>query len=304
MMTKLLPVWRSMLFVPVTNERFLASAPKRGADVIQLDLEDSIPPDQKIEARGLVRQAAVTLAAAGVQVVVRINRPWRQAVADIEACVCPEVLALTLPKVPDASHIRAVSELLAELEFERGLLQGHTGIVAMIETADGLGEMRAIAAAPRVLGITVGAEDLAVSMGMIPDDRSLYVPNVMAVAAARAAGCLPIGYVGSVADYTDLDRFRRVIQEARRLGFMGGFCIHPDQVPIMNEAFAPSQEEVGEAESMIQAFEQGLREGRGAVSHKGRMLDLPVVDQARAVLTRHQAISASITDRAQTSSPT
>src|SRR4051812_28746221 len=138
MMTKPLPVWRSMLFVPVTNERFLANAPKRGADVIQLDLEDSIPPDQKTEARGLVRQAAVTLAAASVQVIVRINRPWRQAVADIEACVCPEVLALTLPKVPDASHIRAVSELLSELEFERGLPQGHTGIVAMIETADGL----------------------------------------------------------------------------------------------------------------------------------------------------------------------
>ena len=181
---KRLPIWRSMLFVPVNNERFLASAPKRGADVIQLDLEDSIPPDQKAEARGMVRAAAVRLDREGVQVVVRINRPWRQAVADIESSVCAEVMALTLPKVPDASHIRAVGEILDELEFERGLPRGHTGLVAMIETADGLGEMRAIAAAPRVLGITVGAEDLAVSMGMVPDDRSLYVPNVMAVAAA------------------------------------------------------------------------------------------------------------------------
>lgn len=300
---KRLPIWRSMLFVPVNNERFLASAPKRGADVIQLDLEDSIPPDQKAEARGMVRAAAVRLDREGVQVVVRINRPWRQAVADIESSVCAEVMALTLPKVPDASHIRAVGEILDELEFERGLPRGHTGLVAMIETADGLGEMRAIAAAPRVLGITVGAEDLAVSMGMVPDDRSLYVPNVMAVAAARAAGCLPIGYVGSVADYTDLDRFRRVIQEARRLGFEGGFCIHPDQVAILNEAFAPSAKEVQDAEEVIAAFEAGLREGRGAVRHKGRMLDLPVVDQARAVLIRHKAISACAVDMSSAGSP-
>jgi citrate lyase subunit beta/citryl-CoA lyase len=205
--------------------------------------------------------------------------------------------------VPDASHIRAVGEILDELEFERGLPRGHTGLVAMIETAGGLGEMRAIAASPRVLGITVGAEDLAVSMGMVPDDRSLYVPNVMAVAAARAAGCLPIGYVGSVADYTDLDRYRRVIQEARRLGFEGGFCIHPDQVAILNEAFAPSAKEVQDAEEVIAAFEAGLREGRGAVRHKGRMLDLPVVDQSRAVLARHEAISACAVDRGAARSP-
>ncbi|WP_207484496.1 HpcH/HpaI aldolase/citrate lyase family protein [Arenibaculum pallidiluteum] len=289
-MTRTLPLWRSMLFVPITNERFLAGAPSRGADAIQLDLEDSIPPDHKEEARSRVRDAAAGLATKGIDVVVRINRPWRQAIRDIEASVCQAVSALTLPKVPDARHVVAIGEILDELERERGLPPGHTGLVAMIETAEGLAEMRAIAAAPRVLGITVGAEDLAVSMGMVPDVDSLYVPNVMAVAAARAAGCLPIGYIGSVAGFTDLDAYRQVIRRARRLGFVGGFCIHPAQVAILNEEFAPSSAEVEEAMAIVAAFEAGLREGRGAVRHNGRMLDLPVVEQARALIARRQLI--------------
>lgn len=289
-MNRTLPLWRSMLFVPANNERFLAGAASRGADAIQLDLEDSIPPERKEDARSRVRAAAAGLAERGVEVVVRINRPWRQAVRDLEASVCAEVRAITLPKVPDASHIRAVCEILDELERERGLASGHTGLVAMIETADALGEMKAIAAAPRVLGITVGAEDLAVSMGMVPDADGLYVPNVMAVAAARAAGCLPIGYIGSVAGFSDLEEYRRIIRRARRLGFAGGFCIHPAQVGILNEEFAPSDAEVEEARGIVAAFEAGLREGRGAVRHNGRMLDLPVVEQARALIARREMV--------------
>jgi len=290
-MTRTLPLWRSMLFVPVNNDRFLAGAPSRGADAIQLDLEDSIPPEQKEKARRRVAAAAAGLAAQGVDVVVRINRPWRQAVPDLEASVCAAVTAITLPKVPDARHVLAIGEILDELERERGLPQGHTGLVAMVETAEGLGEMRAIAGAPRVLGITVGAEDLAVSMGMVPDADSLYVPNVMAVAAARAGGCLPIGYVGSVAGFSDLDAFRQTIRRARRLGFAGGFCIHPAQVAILNEEFAPSAAEVEDARGIVAAFEAGLREGRGAVRHNGRMLDLPVVEQARGLIARHDRIA-------------
>ncbi len=281
-----------MLFVPVLNEKFLVGAPKRGADCIQLDLEDSIPFARKAEARAAVRAAAEGLAAKGVEVVVRINRPWRMAIADIEASVGPAVAALNLPKVPDAGHVRAVAEILDELEAERGLAPGHTGLVAMIETAEGLLNMASIAAAhERVLAITVGAEDLALSMGMEPVADALYVPNVQAVAAARAAGCLPIGYVGTVADYQDEARYREVTQQARRLGFAGGFCIHPKQVPILNEAFSPSATEVAEAEAIVAAYQAAERAGKGAVTHEGRMIDQPVVDRARALLQRHAAIA-------------
>ena len=282
-----------MLFVPVLNEKFLAGVASRGADCIQLDLEDAIPPARKDEARAAVAAAAERLAGEGVEVVVRINRPWRMAVRDIEAAVGPAVAALNLPKVPDASHVRAVAAILDELEAERGLAPGHTRLVVMVETAEGLLNMAEIAAAcERVVALTVGAEDLALDMGMRPTADALYVPNVQAVAAARAAGILPIGYVGTVADYQDEARYRETAERARQLGFAGGFCIHPKQVPILNAAFSPSAEEVADAEAIVVAYEAAERAGQGAASHRGRMLDRPVVERARAVLARHADIAS------------
>ena len=112
-----LPVWRSMLFVPALNDRFIEGAPRRGADCIQIDLEDSIPPEFKDRARDRVPAAAAQLASHGLDVVVRINRPWRIAIRDLEASVGPHVMAINLPKVPNAAHVRAVSEILDDLEL-------------------------------------------------------------------------------------------------------------------------------------------------------------------------------------------
>lgn len=286
-----LPVWRSMLFVPALNDRFIEGAPRRGADCIQVDLEDSIPPDLKDKARDRVAAVAGALAVQGLDVVVRINRPWRLAIRDLEASVGPHVVAINLPKVPNAAHVRAVAEILDELELAAGLVIGHTRLVVMIETAEGLLDMPAIAAAsPRVVALTVGAEDLSVSMGMQPTEDALYVPNVQAVVAARAAGILPIGYVGSVANYADREVFRRTAERARDLGFVGGFCIHPDQVPILNAAFSPRPEEVAAAIELIAAYEKAQAEGRGAIAWKGAMVDQPVIDRARLLLQRHAAV--------------
>lgn len=294
------PAWRSMLFVPVLNERFLARAAERGADAIQLDLEDAIPPSQKEEARGAVSAAAARLVRQGLDVVVRINRPWRQALADIEASVGPDVCCLTLPKVPDASHVRAIAEILDELERERSLTVGHTRLVVMIETAEGLLNMAAIAAAhPRIAGLIVGAEDLALSLGAAPTYDTLYTHNAQAVVAARAAGIHPIGFVGTVADYADTEKFRRTITQAREMGFTGGFCIHPSQVPIMNEVFAPSPAEVDWASGALEAFDAALARGLGAVTYRGAMVDLPVADRARAILARNAALAQMKAHRAE-----
>lgn len=288
-----LPHWRSILFVPVLNERFVSGAPRRGADCIQLDLEDAIPPDQKEAARSKVGEVADQLSAAGCDVIVRINRPWRMALADIAAAVRPNVHALTLPKVPGAGHVHALCEVLEDIEREHGMAPGHTKLIVMIETAEALSRMEEIArASDRIIGIIVGAEDLAVSMGMRPSHLSLLVPNVQAVAAARAAGCMPLGFIGSVAGYSDLDGYRALIREARELGFTGAFAIHPDQVPVLNQEFAPALEEVEAARALIATFEQGMREGRGAISHLGKMVDLPVVEQARAVLAAHDRFAS------------
>jgi citrate lyase subunit beta/citryl-CoA lyase len=200
---------------------------------------------------------------------------------------------VSLPKVPDASFVLGVAEVLSELEFERGLPQGHTRIVAMIEDAQGLSAINDIAMAhSRMVGLIIGAEDLAVSMRMAVHEDGLYVPNVLAVAAARRAGILPLGFVGSVADYKDIDAFRARIERARRLGFDGAFCVHPSQVAAMNEAFAPTALEISHARSVVEAFEAQAGAGRAAFSHEGRMVDLPVVEQCRQVLQRVAAIEA------------
>ena len=132
---KKLPVWRSMMFVPVNVDKFVDSAHTRGADVIILDLEDSILPKDKERARTLVAAAATKVARAGADVVVRINRPWRLCLRDLEAVVSRGICALMLPKTESADHVRMVAEVLDELEAERGLPQGHTQLIAMIESA-------------------------------------------------------------------------------------------------------------------------------------------------------------------------
>ena len=288
-----LPVWRSILFVPAVSDRFVDSALRQPADVLQIDLEDSVGPAQKDEARARVAGIAERFAQAGREVIVRVNRPWRMLVRDLEAAVSPSVLAVSLPKVPDASFVLGVAEVLSELEFERGLPQGHTRIVAMVEDAQGLSAINEIAAAhPRMVGLIVGAEDLAVSMHMAVHEDGLTLPNLMAVMAARRAGILPLGFIGSVADYKDVDAFRARVERARRLGFEGAFCVHPSQVGVMNQAFAPTADEIAHARAIVNAFEAQVGSGRAAFSFEGRMVDLPVVEQCRQVLQRAAAIDA------------
>jgi citrate lyase subunit beta/citryl-CoA lyase len=297
--TSAAPAWRSILFVPATNERFVESALRQPADALQIDLEDSIGPDQKDEARGRVAVIADRFEKAGYDVVVRVNRAWRLLVRDLEASIRASVRAVTVPKVPDAAMVRAVADILLELEMAAGLAPGHTRIIAMIEDAEGLHNMADIARAhPRVQAIIVGAEDLAVSMRMSVADDGLYVPNVMAVAAARRAGVAPLGFIGSVADFKDEDDFRLRMERARRMGFEGTFCIHPKQVPIANAAFAPDTGEVKHARELLAEFDAQLAAGRAAFAFKGRMVDLPVVEQARILMVRHDAVQRMAKQRA------
>jgi len=287
-----LPVWRSILFVPALSERFVESALRQPADALQIDLEDSVGPDDKTRARDVAPAIARRFAQAGFDVLVRVNRPWRLLVRDLEAVVGADVGAITLPKVPDAAFVREVAQVLDELERERGFVSGHTHLVAMIECPEGLAHIDAIAAAhPRVVALIIGAEDLALALQCAVDDAALLGPNQRAVFAARRAGVMPLGFVGSVADYADLDAFRVRIERARRLGFDGGFCVHPRQVAVMNEEFSPQPAELTRAQALVAAFEAQQARGRAAFAFEGRMVDLPVVEQARALLARAARIA-------------
>lgn len=288
---KSLPIWRSMMFVPVNVDKFVDSAHTRGADVIILDLEDSILPKDKEHARTLVSGAAAKVAGAGADVVVRINRPWRLCLRDLEAVVSREICALMLPKTESAEHVRLVAEVLDELEAERGLQQGHTRLVPMIESAGAFFRAQEIAAAhARVVALTLGAEDFALSVGMVPEAEGLFYPSQQIVIAARAAGVLPLGFIGTVADYKDLDAFRATARRSRRLGFMGAAVIHPSQIAILNAEFRPSPEEVEQARKVVAAFAAAAGGNQGAIEVDGKMVDIPVVEGVRRTLARHEAI--------------
>ena len=286
-----LPLWRSMMFVPVNVERFVDKAHTRGADAIILDLEDSILPADKAAARDLVPAAAAKVARGGADVAVRINRPWRLAVRDLEAVVSPAVAALALPKTADAGHIRAIAEIVGELERERAMAVGQTRLIAMIETPESYFHLREIAGADRrMVAMIVGSEDFALAMGMAPEPDGLAHVTLATVIAARAAGLLPLGFIGSLAEFADGDAFRAMARRARGLGFEGAFCIHPGQVAILNQEYSPTEAELAQARRVIAAAQAAEAEGRGAFQLDGVMIDIPIVERAERLLARQTAI--------------
>jgi citrate lyase subunit beta / citryl-CoA lyase len=282
-----LPNWRSLLFVPIIREKFIATAHTRGADAIILDLEDSVPEEEKQRGRELIASAAKEVGRAGAEVLVRINRPWQQAFRDIEAAVSAPVTALMCPKVESPEHLGVIAELLDVLERQRGMPLGHTKLVALIETAAAYFRAREIAlATPRLVALSLGAEDFAASVGMEPLGETLEMPKQTVIIAARAAGILPLGFMGTVADFKDLDAFRAVVRRSRRFGFAAASCIHPSQLAILNEEYGVSPTEAERARRLIAAYEAALAQGVGAVTFEGKMIDVPVVERARALLAR------------------
>ena len=292
-MSQILPVWRSLLFVPVTQRRFVDGAAKRGADAIILDLEDSIAASEKERARTLVPEAAEIVSRGGADVVVRLNRPMRMTVRDLEAIIGPGVHAVALPKAESAQHVELVAEIMDELEAERGIPLGTTKMLAMVETASAFFRIAEIAkASSRLVGLNLGAEDFALSAGMLPEAEGLFMPKQMCVFAARGAGIMPLGFVGTVAEFHDLDGFRETVRRSRRLGFMGASVIHPSQVAILNEEFRASAAEIDHARRVVAAYDKALAEGVGAVTIDGKMIDVPIVERAKLLLERENAIAA------------
>jgi citrate lyase subunit beta/citryl-CoA lyase len=186
-----------------------------------------------------------------------------------------------------------LSDQVARLEAQRGMVSGGVGFVVLVESAAGLLRAEAIARAePRTLALELGGEDFALSTGMLPDAETLAVPKQMVLYAARSAGLIPLGILGSIADYADLDAYRITAQRSRRFGFEGAACIHPSGVPILNDVFTPTAAEAAHAQRLVDTYADAQRAGSGAVSVDGKMIDVPIVERARQLLARVQAIRA------------
>jgi citrate lyase subunit beta/citryl-CoA lyase len=279
-------LWRSLLYVPVTSERFVAKAHERGADAIVLDFEDAVAPSEKERARGLVADAAARVGQGGADVLVRVNRPWRLAVRDLEAAIGLDVDAVVLPKVDHAEHVLALAEIAASVEEERGLAVGYTRFFPRIEGPKGLLNAVGIAGAhPRVVAIGLGSSDYTISAGMEAGGAGNAMASFVVVNAARAAGIVPIGLVSSIVDFGDLDAFRRVAEESRALGLRGAPCVHPSQVPILNEVFTPTPDELARARRVVDEYERALAAGVGAITVDGEFVDVPFYEQAKRLLS-------------------
>jgi citrate lyase subunit beta/citryl-CoA lyase len=182
-----------------------------------------------------------------------------------------------------------VEELLDALEAERGLALGHTRLIAVVETADAWFRVHEIAtASERLVALALGAEDFALSVRMEPLAEVLQGPKQTAIIAARAAGILPLGFMGTVADFRDLEAFRALVARSRTFGFAGATCVHPSQVAILNALYGISSEEIARAQRMIAAYETAIAAGFGAVTFEGKMIDVPVVERAKELLRRAQ----------------
>jgi len=284
-------VWRSLLYVPANNSRFIDKAHLRGADAIIIDLEDSVPASERERARYMLADSVSKVGQNGADILVRINRPKADAIADLEAVIIPGVKALMLPKVNDANHVLGLADEVAKIEAKRGMSPGMISFVVMIESPAALFRVEEIVSAhPRIKAALLGGEDFATNACMTPDPETLFLPKMIVLFAARAVGITPLGMIGTVADYTDLSAVREVIRRSKKFGFEGASCIHPSVVQLLNEEMTPSPEEVDKAERIVEEYVQAENSGIGAITIDGMMVDVPVADRARALLARHAAI--------------
>lgn len=287
------PVWRSLLFVPATSAKFVASAPKRGADAIILDLEDSVAPERKDEARAALQGHIAFLANLGQTIIVRVNNDPKHLGLDLTAAARPGVRAIMLPKIESPGELAKIDRQVSDVEARAGLTNQSLGAIALIESP------RAVFAAPliadasnRLLGLGFGSEDFSAAAGIAPTRDGLSGPGQWVAMAAAQNGLQAIGLAGSIASIADLAELAELASYSRRIGMTGCVCIHPDQVPVFNAAFGIGEAEYRAAIALCEAFETALSAGTAAIAFRGRMVDKPVYDRALALCERYRAQGA------------
>jgi citrate lyase beta subunit len=267
---------RSLLFVPGNDPHKLEKALSAGADAVVADLEDAVPAGEKETARRVVAERLADARTASL-LAVRVNAagtPFRD--DDLHALAGLPLDLLVMPK--------ATPEGVAELPREG------PPIVAVVESARGLKRAHETASTPRVAALALGAVDLGLELGLEPrpDGQEVLFARSQLVLDSAAAGIrAPFDLVHL--DTRDQEGLERECRLARSLGFRGKLCIHLDQVEVVNRVFSPSERELERARRVVDVYERGAAEGRGAVSLDGEMVDLPVVQRARQVLAQERS---------------
>lgn len=283
---------RTMLFLPGNTPNMLINGDTLGADTIIFDLEDAVSPDEKDAARILVRNALKYQSFPNCEVVVRINPTqteyWKE---DLKAVIPlkPDVIMPT--KVSGGAMIREVSAYMAEVEKACNLEEGTVKILPLIETALGVEMAYDIASSDkRVIGLFLGGEDFTADLHCkrTKEGKEIFYARTRLVCAARACGIE--AYDTPFTDVEDMEGLEKDTEFAKSLGFAGKAVISPRHVDIVNAVFSPTEEEIDYAHDVMEAIEEGKRQGKGVISLRGKMIDAPIVKRAQQVLEMEKAI--------------
>ena len=278
--------YRSVLYIPGSRARALEKARAMPVDAIIFDLEDAVALAEKEAARALLKDTLTTGGYGPRAQIVRINgmdTPWGQ--DDLQALAATGPEAVLLPKVDSAQHVEALSA-----ELDKIPQAADTQIWAMMETPAGILNAAEIARAPRMAGMVMGTNDLAKDLNSRahPAREPMITSLGMCILAARAAGIAIVDGVYNA--FKDEDGLRAECMQGRDMGFDGKTLIHPAQVAIANEVFAPSEEEIDLASRQIAAFEEATAAGQGVAVVDGRIVENLHVETARATLAKSEAI--------------
>jgi len=274
---------RSRLYLPGNSPKLMLNAGIHQPDGIILDLEDSVAPDKKDEARLLVRNALRQVDFYGTERMVRINQLPR-GLDDLEFVVPHNVNLILLPKCESAAQVQQVNDRIAEIAAQHTIEQ-HIYLMPIIESALGVVNAYEIASASEnVVALAIGLEDYTADLGAprTNEGRETFYARSALVNAARAAGIQPTDSVFS--DVSDMEALRAVVLESKSLGFDGMGCIHPRQIKVVHEAFAPDEDEIDKAKSIVKAFDEATTRGLGVVSLGSKMVDPPVVKRAQRTI--------------------
>lgn len=297
-----MPVMRSVFYVPGNNEKMVSKAPSIPADIITLDLEDSVPPAEKPKAREVTRENLKYAGTGGAPVFVRINN-WETEMTndDCEAIVHEGLSGVCLAKCGGPEHVIRLDWKLEELERRRGLEIGSVAIQLLIETAKGvMNAYPAAIASKRVNSLIFGAVDYTKDMRvkLTIEGEEQYYARAHTAVAARAAGCIAIDC--PFVAYKDTEAFEKSTSFGRQLGYEGRMLIHPSQLEPSHRIYTPSPEDVEWAHGVVKVFEEeGIAKGAAAVSYQGKMVDTPVYENAKTVLAIIAEISALEAKRKQ-----
>ncbi len=293
-------VMRSVFYVPGNNEKLVSKAPSIPADIITLDLEDSVPPAEKQKAREMTRENLKFAGSGGAIVYVRINN-WETEMTndDCEAVVHEGLSGVCLAKCGGPEHVIRLDWKLEELERRRGLEVGSIAIQLLVETAKGvINAYPSAIASKRVNSLIFGAVDYTKDMRvkLTSEGEEQYYARAHTPVAARAAGCIAIDC--PFVAYKDIEAFEKSTAFGRQLGYEGRMLIHPSQIEPSHRIYMPSAEDVEWAQGVVKVFEEeGIAKGAAAVTYQGKMVDTPVYENAKTVLATMEEISAMVAQR-------